>query len=143
MAEYLEERIDELTMYANDAFSEAERESDPKKAAAHMDCANKALDTVAKLKKMQEPPKSEGNWLTRPREFTWREVLVGIAGPIATIGAALIGLAGARASAKAQAETAAVEMQYKREMLDIITRKEEDDIVRTSGLKALNELEKL
>lgn len=140
MAEYLEERIDELTMYANDAFSEAERESDPKKAAAHMDCANKALDTVAKLKKMQEPP---DNWLTRPREFTWKEVLVGIAGPIATIGAALVGLASARSSAKAQAETARLEMAYKREMLDIITRKEEDDIVRTSGLKALNELEKL
>ena len=147
--------------YTNDSFSEAQREDDPKKAESLMRCAqisqqmamNEEKREASNVEKLVEEVSREAvreavkatneSWLTKTREFTWKDVILGVAGPVATVVAALVTLAGNRKLAEAQVASKKIEMEYKQDMLALITKKEEDDIVRTSGIKALNELNKL
>lgn len=131
----------ELRNYAEDCFGEARNESDPKKQADLMRAAKTANEMADQMHRAET--EEQVSWLKQERTFTWKEVLIGIATPLATIGAALIAFAGTKAQANAMAESRMIEMQEKRKMLEIITEHEKTDIVSTSGVKALNELNKL
>lgn len=130
----------ELRQFSDDAFREAQNEADPKKAADLM----KQAETAQRMALAQEKADKE-SWLMAQHTSTFsvKDIVLGIAAPLATIGAALITLFGQRSQAKAMAEAEHERSEAKKEMLQLILKAQEDDIVDVSSVKALNELNKL
>lgn len=133
--------IEELYTFADDAFAEARNEADAAKAKNLMQQAKTAQDMARAMEKADA--EKQAGFFTQQRTFTWREVLMSIATPLATVAAALIAVAGQRSQSKAMANAEHEKTLAKKEMLALICKAQQDDIVDTSSVKALNELNKL
>lgn len=132
---------EELYQFADDAFAQARVEADEAKAKNLMQQAKTAQDMARTIEKADA--EKQAGFFTQQRTFTWRELLVGIATPLATVAAALIAVAGQKSQSKAMAAAERDKLKAKKEMLALICKKQEDDIVDVSSVKALNELNKL
>lgn len=132
---------EELYEFADDAFREAQHESDPGKAKNLMAQSKTAQDMARAIEKADA--EKQAGFFTQQRTFTWREVLLGIATPLATVAAALIAVAGQKSQSRAMAAAEKEKTIAKKEMLALICKAQENDIVDTSSVKALNELNKL
>lgn len=132
---------EELYTFADDAFSEAQREADAAKAKNLMAQAKTAHDMARAIEKADA--EKQAGFFTQQRTFTWREVLLGIATPLATVAAALIAVAGQKSQSKEMAKAEHERTLAKKEMLALICKAQQDDIVDVSSVKALNELNKL
>ena len=132
---------EELYQFADDAFAQARVEADEAKAKNLMQQAKTAQDMARTIEKADA--EKQAGFFTQQRTFTWRELLVGIATPLATVAAALIAVAGQKSQSKAMAAAEHEKTLAKKEMLALICKEQENDIVDVSSVKALNELNKL
>lgn len=138
--------IDELRQFSDDAFRQACNEADEKKAADLMRQAETAQRmALAQEKAENDEMRADESWLMAQHTTTFsvKDIVIGIAAPLATIGAALITLFGQRSQAKAVAAAEHERTEAKKEMLQLILKAQQDDIVDVSSVKALNELNKL